>query len=123
MSESYWEGQPHTLIVHSVRLPSGPLDDGDLDYEIQHPAACTKSVYTYEFATVGGESPTVTEWDCEVYDHETESGLASSLRRAGTPITEPGTYQIQGWGSKSWTELGYEYDAGVGLVDPAEVTT
>jgi len=30
VSDTEWYGQPHTLTVHSVRLPEGKSDDGDL---------------------------------------------------------------------------------------------
>jgi hypothetical protein len=126
VSNDEWFGEPHTLIVHEVTPPDGPFDDGDLDYEIEHPPSCTKTVHTYEFACADGESPTVEEWDCDVFTHETEAGLAGTLRCSGTPVTEPGTYQIQSWGRKIsvWDAIGgYEYDGGVGLMDPVEATT
>jgi len=37
-TESY--GEPHTLIVRAVHLPHGPLDDGCLDYDLEHPPTC-----------------------------------------------------------------------------------
>jgi hypothetical protein len=52
-----------------------------------------------------------------------EGGLAASLRYTGTPVTEPGTYRIQGWGRRIrvWDALGgYEYDRGTGIMDPEE---
>jgi len=119
MSEDEWFGEPHTLTVHEV-TPDDPLDDGLRDYDLEHPPSCTKKVYTYEFATYGSESPTVEEWDCGIAEHEAESGLAGTLKYSGTPITEPGTYRIQAWGRKCWTELGYEYDGGVGLMEPED---
>jgi hypothetical protein len=115
MTEDEWYGEPHTLIVHEVTLPDGPLDDGDLgDYDLEHPPSC-KQAEKY-----GGH---VLEHTCDVAHHETGSGLAYSLRWSGTPITEPGTYRIQGWGRKIWTECGDEYDGGVGLMDDEEATS
>ena len=124
--DSEWYGEPHTLIVHSVTLPEGPFDDGELEYEIEHPPSCTESVHTYEFASGDGESPTVTEWDCDLFTHVLESGIEGALRSSGTPVTEPGTYQIQSWGRKIpvWDAIdGYEYDGGVRLMDPEEAAT
>ena len=119
--DSEWYGEPHTLIVHEVNLSDPLLDDENLgDYDLEHPPSCTKTVHTYEFAAYGGESPTVVEWDCDIARHEAESGLASSLRYSGTPITGPGTYRIQSWGRKTWypSAGAYEHDNGVGLMDP-----
>lgn len=118
MSDSEWYGEPHTLTVHEVTPPAGEFDYGELDYDLEHPPSCTKSVYTYEFATYDGESPTVEEWDCDLARHEAEGGLAFCLSYSGTPITEPGTYQIQSWGRKCyvWEAGAYEYDGGVGVV-------
>lgn len=108
MSENEWYGEPHTLTVHSVTPPDGPLDDGYLEYDLEHPPSC-KQAEQY-----GGH---VLEYTCDVAHHETQSGLTYTLRYSGTPVTEPGTYRIQGWGNKGWTESGYEYDGGVGLMD------
>jgi hypothetical protein len=120
-TDSEWYGEPHTLTVTSVTPPAGPLDDGELEYEITHPPTCTKKIYTYEFATYGGESPTVEEWDCGLAQHEAEAGLASSLKYSGTPVTEPGTYRIQSWGRKTYYRSAgaYEYDGGIGIVEAA----
>jgi hypothetical protein len=126
MSENEWYGEPHTLIVHEVEPLSGDEDPGyrELDYDLEHPPSCTKRVYTYEFACFGGESPTVEEWDCDLAQHEAEAGLAGSLSYSGTPVTEPGTYRIQSWGRKTYypSAGAYEYDGGVGLVEPEEAT-
>jgi hypothetical protein len=112
MSASEWEGDPHVLIVHSVTPPAGHFDDGGLDYDIEHPPSCKEEERQY---------PGVLEWTCDVAHHEAECGLAFSLRYSGTPVTEPGTYRIQAWGSKSYYhEFGaYEYDGGVALMEPA----
>lgn len=105
-----WQGKPHVLIVRSVRLPERPLDDGDLgDYTLKHPRSCgQRTVYGI-----------LREYTCDVGWQENESGLPFSLRYSGTPVTEPGVYRIQGWGSKSWYhEFGaYEYDAGVAVLE------
>jgi hypothetical protein len=113
VSESEWHGEPHTLIVRAVHLPHGPLDDGCLDYELEHPASCEQVEREY------GGGVTGVEYTCDV-DHFEDSGLPFSLRYSGTPVTEPGTYRIQGWGRKHWTELGYEYDSGVAVMEPEE---
>jgi hypothetical protein len=108
-SESY--GEPHTLTAY--------IEDGELTYDLEHPPACTRKVYTYEFACYGGESPTVEEWDCDVAQHEAEAGLFGALEYSGTPVTEPGTYRIQGWSRKTWyPSHGFEHEAGVGVMEP-----
>lgn len=114
MSDSEWYGEPHTLIVHSVRLGDSPLDDGDFDYDLEHPPSCKQ-----EERGIGGH--TYKAWTCDVAGHEDE-GLPFSLRYSGTPVTEPGTYRIQGWGRKTYYhEHGaYEYDGGVGVMGPEE---
>lgn len=110
MSGSEWYGEPHTLIVHSVTPPSGQFDDGEMDYEIQHPPSCKEKER-------GEGEHSYTEFTCDVAHMEREIGLPSCLRYSGTPITKPGTYRIQGWGTKSYNhEYGYEYDAGVIVV-------
>ena len=117
MPDSEWYGEPHTLIVRSVE-PAGTSGYGELDYDLEHPPSCAKKACTYEFAAPGDES-TVEEWDCDVAQHEAESGLAGSLHYSGTPVTEPGTYRIQGWGRKTYYwGSGHEYDCGVGVMDP-----
>lgn len=109
--DSEWFGEPHTLVAY--------FDDDGLTYDLEHPPTCTKKVYTYEFACVGGESPAVEEWDCDVFHYATESGLFECLEYSGTPITEPGTYRIQGWGRKTYYHgAGYEVDTGVGVMEP-----
>jgi len=62
------------------------------------------------------------EYTCELAYYERECDFAFSLRYSGTPITEPGTYQIQSWGQKTYYhEFGaYEYDGGVGVMEPDE---
>lgn len=105
-----WTGEPHTLIVRSVRPPGDSYDDGELeDYDVKHPKSCKqeKSYLGYWRHT------------CDVAHDEEECGLASSLRYSGTPITEPGVYRIQGWGNKhySWEYGAYEYDAGVTVLE------
>ena len=117
MSNDEWYGEPHTLIVRAVHLPHGPLDDGCLDYDLEHPPSCKKE-------TIGEGEHAYVQYACDVGWHERESDLPFSLRYSGTPITEPGTYQSQGWGRKTYYhESGaYEYDGGVGLMDPEEAS-
>lgn len=110
MTDSEWFGDPHTLIVHSVTPPAGTFDDGSLEYDLEHPPSCKQEERQY---------PGVLDYTCDVAHHE-QDGLAFSLRYSGTPITEPGTYRVQAWGRKSWTDLGYEYDGGVGVMDPED---
>lgn len=113
MSENEWEGEPHTLIVHSVTLPDGPLDDGSLEYDIEHPASCKQEER-------GPEGYTYSVWTCDVAGYADDIGLPFTLRYSGTPITEPGSYRIQGWGRKTYChDYGaYEYDGGVGVMEP-----
>ena len=117
MSSDEWSGEPHTLIVRSVRLPDGPLDDGELtDYDLEHPPSCQQE----ECEDWGGV--TCMQYSCDAAWYERQGDLAFSLRYSGTPITEPGTYRIQGWGRKTYShEYGaYEYDGGVGVMDPED---
>lgn len=110
MIDSEWFGEPHTLIVHSVTLPGSQWDDGEIEYDLQHPPSCKQE------ELLGGH---VLIYTCDVAHMEGEAGLAHSLRYSGTPITEPGTYPIQAWGTKTYHwECGYEYDGGVGVMDP-----
>lgn len=112
--ENEWHGEPHTLVVRSVTLPDGPFDDGQLEYDLEHPPSCKE-----EARDCHGMS--VLMWTCDVAHMEDEAGLASSLRYSGTPITEPGTYRIQGWGTKTYYwGSGYEYDAGVAVMGDDE---
>ena len=110
MSEDEKFGAPHTLIVRSVQPPAGQFDDGEIEYDLEHPPACKQEEMNWH--GVPG-----LEWTCDVAHQEREAGLASSLHYSGTPITEPGTYRIQGWSRKYWTQLGYEYDSAVGVID------
>jgi hypothetical protein len=110
MKDSKWFGEPHTLTVTSVTPPMGEFDAGHLEYEVEHPPSCEQKTRDY-----GGV--TVLEYACGVAYEETEGDLAFSLRYSGTPITEPGTYTIQDWGTKTyyyWT--GYEHDTGVAVI-------
>jgi hypothetical protein len=110
-SDSEWYGEPHTLTVSSVRLPVADLDDGELEYEITHPPSCKQEERRYGDVTV-------MEWVCDVAGNERECGLPFTLRHSGTPVTQPGTYRIQGWGTKTWYhEHGaHEYDGGVAVM-------
>lgn len=105
-----WEGDIHTLTVHSVTPPEdGDLfDDGELEleFDIEHPPACVRTELE-----VGVE-----HWDCAVH-YALDDGLAFSLSYSGTPVTEPGTYKIRAWGTTYWTECGDEYDGGVVIID------
>ena len=109
--DSEWFGEPHTLTVHEVRLPDGPLDDGEFgDYDLEHPPSCEQEeIYDGH----------VLHYTCALAYQEEQEGLATSLRYSATPITEPGTYRIQAWGRKTYYPgVGYEHDAGIGVMDP-----
>ena len=116
-ADSEWYGEPHTLIVHEVIPPSGPFDDGELEYDLEHPPSCKQE-------TDGEGEHSYTYWTCDVARDEEACGLAFSLRYSGTPVTEPGTYRIQGWGRKThhW-DLGDEYDGGVGVISDEEAAS
>jgi hypothetical protein len=113
VSDSEWYGEPHTLIVHSVTPPAGPFDDGEIDCDIEHPPSCQEETH-------GEGAHSYTTYTCDVAETAGDIGLPFSLRYSGTPVTEPGTYRIQGWGRKTYYhEHGaYEYDGGIGLMDP-----
>ncbi len=113
MSDSEWHGEPHTLIVHAVTPPAGQFDDGELDYDIEHPASCKQE----DLGRPGQYEDMV--WTCDVGGHIADGGLEFSLNYSGTPITEPGTYRIQGWGWKTYVpDYGTdEYDGGVGVIE------
>lgn len=104
-----WDGDPHVLTVHAVTPPESEWDDGELDYDIEHPASCRR-----EQQAVNGV-PVTDYWDCAVGFH-LEDGLAASLAYSGTPVTEPGTYQIRAWAREYWTECGTEYDGSITLI-------
>lgn len=110
-----WFGEPHSLTVHAVTPPASQFDDGDLDYEIAHPPSCTQEQYGE------GDSARMA-WACDLAWQELDGGLASALHYSGTPITEPGTYQIQSWGRKYyvWEAGAYEYDAGISVITAPE---
>lgn len=107
-----WEGEIHTLTVHSVTPQDDLFDDRELEYDIEHPPACTRTEEEI------GDGITVEHWDCAVH-YALDDGLASSLSYSGTPVTEPGIYKIRAWGCTYWTECGDEYDGGVVVVEDA----
>jgi hypothetical protein len=113
VKDSEWFGEPHTLIVHEVRPPNGQSDPGELlEYDLEHAPSCKEELVDYW----GLE---LLEWTCDVAHHERDCGLADALTYSGTPITAPGTYRIQSWGRKTYYYwAGYEYDGGVGLMEP-----
>lgn len=110
-----WEGEPHTLVVTAVRLPEGQFDDGELDYEVQHPESCPQEEF-------GWPPNTYTGYSCDVAQIISDTGLEFALKYSGTPITEPGTYAIRSWGLKYyvWDAGAYEYDNGIGVVSEGE---
>ena len=109
--EDEWFGEPHTLTVHEVTPEDGTLYEDSLgDYDLEHSSSCKQEEHHLGY----------TRYTCAVTDRAEECGLPWTLNYSGTPITEPGTYRIQAWGRKCWTELGYEYDGGVGLMEPED---
>ncbi len=107
-----WFGEPHTLVVTSVTPPEGQWDDGEMEYEIEHPPSC-------KTRTVGEGEHSYTEWVCDVAFQIDQAGLPWALRYSGTPITEPGTYRIQTWGNRHYIydAWAYEYDGSIGVMD------
>ncbi len=115
--DSEWYGDPHILTADEVRPPGGLFDNGDLgSYRLQHPPSCGQEERDYG---AGIKCPV---WTCDIARHEQATGLAASLRYTGTPITEPGTYRIQAWATKTMTELGVEYDSGISVMPPEDAT-
>ena len=112
MENDEWYGEPHTLTVHEVQPSTSLLSDTDLgEYDLEHPSSCKQEEHHLGYM----------RYTCAVSYAEEEAGLASSLRYSGTPVTEPGTYRIQSWGRKTYYYwAGYEYDGGVGVMDPEE---
>lgn len=104
-SESF--GEPHTLIAY--------FDDdgsGDLTYDVEHAPTCQQE------EQYDGH---VLAYTCDIAWHEDQAGLFESLEYSGTPVTEPGTYRIQGWSSKTYYHgHGYEHDTGVVLISDEE---
>lgn len=102
----------HVLTVTAVREPEGEFDDGELEYEIEHPESCPREL----FGWAGHEYE---DWNCAVAGIIRDSGLAFALKYSGTPVTKPGRYVIRAWFSRytSMDFIGYEYDDGIGIVD------
>jgi hypothetical protein len=109
--DTEWQGEPHTLTVHSISIAPSQHDGGEFEYDLEHPPTCQQEdMYDGR----------VRVYVCDVGWQEGDIGLADSLQYSGTPITEPGTYRIAAWGRKTyyyWS--GYEYDAGITIL-PAE---
>ena len=101
-SESY--GKPHTVIVY--------FDGDELTYDLEHPPSCQQE------ERYDGH---VLAYTCDIAWHEEEAGLFESLAYSGTPVTEPGTYRIQGWSRKTYYHgRGYEHDASMGVIGDEE---
>lgn len=116
MSDSEWFGEPHTLTVREVTppLPGSLFTHHELaDYDIKHPPSCKQEERDY----YGGVKCMV--HTCDVGWEEAEGDLAFSLKYSGTPITEPGTYTIQGWGRKYYVPYygAYEYNNGIAVIE------
>lgn len=101
-------GPIHKLIVHEVGEPYGPLSTEEFEeYEIEHPGC--------------KYNPDAERYDCGVAFNEQEGGVRWSLHYVGTPVNEPGEYQIQAWAE---TYRGFEYtehDGGIAVIDPADM--
>lgn len=108
----------HILRVFDVTPPSGPLDDGRIVYELEHPASCPEETDT-------SYGVPVTMWGCAVGYWERELGIAAALRYSGTPAEKPGTYAVEAWDSRIYVpDYGaYEYDGGLCLADMREGRT
>jgi hypothetical protein len=100
------EGQ-HFLIVHEEP------DDG---MDVEHPADCpTDTIY-------GGDVQIHT---CGVGRHADEFGLDMFFHRdephphafGYSQLVAPGRWPIEMWAERTWTELGWEYDAGLTLTE------
>ena len=74
MSDSEWEGEPHTLTVHAVDLPESHFDNGDLHYDLEHRPPASRKNRPTEARRL------VMEYTCELAVNEAESGLSFSLR-------------------------------------------
>jgi hypothetical protein len=99
-------GAVHTLIVRDIGEPDSELCTSEFkDYEIVHPA----------------DDPEPSEenglyYRCSIDFNIDNAGLRFSLKYTGTPITEPGVYQIQAWAETIHGFDYTEYDGGIGLV-------
>lgn len=101
-------GPVHKLIVHSVGDPYGPLSTDEFeDFDIEHPG-CTYNLDAERY-------------DCGVGYTVCEGGARWSLYYVGTPVNEPGEYQIQAW-AEIYRGFEYtEYDGGIAVIDPADM--
>lgn len=89
----------HILVLRSVTPATSAFTDPVADYEIIHPASCPEREFW----------PGGTDFDCVVAYHERELGIGAFL----DPALPPGRYEIEPWASKTWTDCGWEYDAGL----------
>lgn len=98
-------GPIHKLIVHEVGEDDEPFHINDFeDYEIEHPAEC-------EYVD--------TWYRCGVANNVDSAGCRFSLHYSGTPVTEPGEYQIQAW-AETYRGFDYtEHDGGLALAPAA----
>ncbi len=91
-------GEPHTLTVYR--------EDGELHYDLEHPQSCQQE-----------DRDGYAEYTCYIAWQEGNADLFETLDYSGTPVTEPGTYQIQGWTREITSYYGgREYDAGISLI-------
>jgi hypothetical protein len=97
-------GPIHKLTVHEIGELDEPFELNEFeDYDLEHPAECK-----YE----DGEYRCGVQWNLD------SGGLRWTLKYSGTPVTEPGEYQIQAW-AETYRGFDYtEYDGGIGLYVP-----
>ena len=93
----------HVLIVTTVGEPYGPFSTDEFaEYDIEHPDDCPME---------NGE------YTCAVAMEQMNGCIRHSLRYSGTPVNQPGQYEIEPW-FETYRGFDYtEYDAGVVLVD------
>lgn len=108
MSGDEGTGHPHTLIVHAIHPSWMYPGDATWDYDLQHPPACKQEMHHHGYM----------HYTCDVAHWEEECGLEYAMKESGTPITEPGTYRIQGWWHRYHAPYygTVEHNAGVALV-------
>lgn len=106
-------GPIHKLIIHEVGEDDEPFHVNDFaDYEVEHPVECkreqdrdTRGRFAYAY------------YRCGVQHNLDNIGTRFSLSYSGTPVTEPGEYQIQAW-AETYRGFEYtEYDGGLALYE------
>lgn len=133
--------------------PANPLGSGEIEFEVEHLPSCVRRERREcwqpgEYRVIAenggpmrieelvegtenkpcGHCPAcvgeiVVEYQCSVQRNLDDGDVAFILRYSGTPVTEPGMYQIKAWGSRTyfWDYAAYEYDGGLFLAGPPDV--